>query len=189
MTEAKRREVTVKEGAEFRLEPSAYGDEAQRGPWVERIAALATLEEAVPLLLEWRAAHAADAVTDKDDLWIESKLEAKVAVLRIDSMTNDQIRTETLTFEKVDDVCAAVMDRAAEAGRDVAALEAMVAEFRSTYRPPIMPSSPFMRAETELVEFLMKARERDWYGQSLDELRRARGVVMHKAGLKKERTA
>jgi methane monooxygenase component A gamma chain len=187
MTEATRRQVTVKEGADYRLDPSAYGDEDQRGPWVERIAALTTLAEAVPVLLEWRAEHATAAVTDKDDLWIESKLEAKVAVLRIDSMTNDQMRSETLTFEKVADVCAEVLRRAEEAGRDSAELEAIVAGFRNTYRPPIMPSSPFMRAETELVEFLMKARERDWYGQPLDELRRSRGVIMHKAGSKKER--
>ena len=33
----------------------------------------------------------------------------------------------------------------------------------------------------------MKARELDWYGLSLDELREARGVVMHKSGQKKDR--
>ena len=35
-----KRETTVKEGADFRLDPSPYGDEAKRGPWVARIAAL-----------------------------------------------------------------------------------------------------------------------------------------------------
>jgi hypothetical protein len=49
-----------------------------------------------------------------------------------------------------------------------------------------MPSSPFKRTETELAEVLMKARERDWYGQSLDELRAGRGVVVHKAGKRKK---
>jgi hypothetical protein len=33
----------------------------------------------------------------------------------------------------------------------------------------------------------MKARELDWYGQSLDDLRESRGVVMLKSGSKKER--
>jgi len=32
--------------ADFRLDPSPYGDEAKRGPWVARIAALTTLAEA-----------------------------------------------------------------------------------------------------------------------------------------------
>jgi methane monooxygenase component A gamma chain len=183
-----RRETTpAKEGADFRLDPSPYGDEAKRGPWVERIAALTSLAEAVPVLLQWRTDHAGDGITDKDDLWIEAQLETKVAVLRFDFMTNDQIRTETLTNERVADVCADILLRAEEVGRDVDKLELLVAGFRDRYRPPIMPSSPFMRAETELVEFLMKARELDWYGQSLDELRESRGVVMLKSGSKKER--
>ena len=186
--EAATRQGGTKEGADFRLDPSPYGDEAKRGPWVTRVAALTTLSEAVPLLLEWRATHAGDGFTDKDDLWIEDQLETKVAVLRFDEMTNDRIRTETLTHENVADVCADILRRAEEVGRDVDKLELLVAAFRERYRPPIMPSSPFMRAETELVEFLMKARELDWYGQSLDELRESRGVVMHKSGAKKERT-
>jgi methane monooxygenase component A gamma chain len=182
-----KRETTAKEGADFRLDPSPYGDEAKRGPWVIRIAALATLAEAVPVLLQWRADHAGDGITDKDDLWIEAQLETKVAVLRFDFMTNDQIRTETLTNENVADVCADILRRAEEVGRDVDKLELLVAGFRDRFRPPIMPSSPFMRTETELVEFLMKARELDWYGQSLDQLRESRGVVMLKSGSKKER--
>ena len=181
------RETTAKEGADFRLDPSPYGDEAKRGPWVARIAALTSLAEAVPVLLQWRADHAGDGITDKDDLWIEAQLETKVAVLRFDVMTNDQIRTETLTNENVADVCADILRRAEELGRDPDKLELLVAAFRERYRPPIMPSSPFMRAETELAEFLMKARELDWYGQSLDELRESRGVVMLKSGSKKER--
>jgi len=182
-----RRETTAKEGADFRLDPSPYGDEAKRGPWVARIAALTTLADAVPVLLEWRGDHAGAGITDKDDLWIEAQLGTKVAVLRFDSMTNDQIRTETLTNESVADVSADILRRADEVGRDVDKLELLVAGFRDRYRPPIMPSSPFMRTETELVEFLMKARELDWYGQSLDELRESRGVVMIKSGSKKER--
>ena len=64
-----------------------------------------------------------------------------------------------------------------------------MAAFRRRYRPPIMPSSPFMRAETELAEILMKAREKNWYGQTLDELRGERGVVVHKAGKRKKEGA
>ena len=49
-----------------------------------------------------------------------------------------------------------------------------------------MPSSPFMRTETELAEILMKTRELDWYGQTLDELRESRAVIVHKAGKRKK---
>ena len=62
-------------------------------------------------------------------------------------------------------------------------LEAVVREFRQRYKPPVMPSSPFMRAETELAEVLMKVRELDWYGRSVEELRDSRGVIVHKRGV------
>ena len=175
------------DGAAFRLEPSPYGNKEKRAAWEDRIAGEATsLRGAVALLLAWRADHAADTIADQDDLWIEAKLEAKVAVLRFDVMTNDQIRSETLTDEKVADVCRAALDGAEEAADDPAALEELVAGFRQRYRPPIMPSSPFMRTETELAEILMKAREKNWYGQTLDQLRTERGVVVHKAGKRKK---
>ena len=112
-----------------------------------------------------------------------------MAVLRFDEMTNEQIRTETLTDEKVADVCQAALAAAEDAAGDVEALEELVVSFRQRYRPPIMPSSPFMRAETELAELLMKTREKNWYGQTLDELRVGRGVVVHKAGKKKKETS
>ena len=174
------------EGAEFRLEPSPYGNKEKRASWEARIAdETKSLGSAVALLLAWRADHADDTIADQDDLWIEAQIEHRVAVLRFDEMTSDQIRSETLTDEKVADVCRAAHAAAADAAGDPDKLEELVAEFRQRYRPPIMPSSPFMRAETELAEVLMKARERDWYGQALDELRTGRGVVVHKAGKRK----
>ena len=182
--------VAAPEGAAFRLEPSPYGNKAKRAEWEARIAERTTsLGDAVRLLLEWRADHAGDTISDQDDLWIEAQIEHRVAVLRFDEMTNEQIRTETLTDEKVADVCQAALDAAEDAVGDVEALEQLVSSFRHRYRPPIMPSSPFMRAETELAEILMKQREKNWYGQTLDELRAARGVVVHKAGKRKKEGA
>lgn len=175
-----------KEGAEFRLEPSPYGNKEKRAAWEARVAAeTTTLRDAVALLLQWRADHADDPVTDQDDLFIEAQIEHRVAVLRFDEMTNDQVRSETLTDEKVADVCRAALDDAEDHRDDPEKLEEIVAGFRNRYKPPIMPSSPFMRAETELAEILMKARELNWYDQTLDELRAGRDVVVHKAGKRK----
>jgi methane monooxygenase component A gamma chain len=176
-----------KEGAEFRLEPSPYGNKEKRADWAARVAAGTTsLRDGVAMLLEWRAEHGDDAVTDQDDLFIEAQLEARVAVLRFDEMTNDQVRNETLTDEKVADVCQAALQEADDNKDDPEKLEGIVSEFRNRYKPPIMPSSPFMRTETELAEILMKTRELDWYGQTLDELRESRAVVVHKAGKRKK---
>ncbi|MCA1844796.1 MAG: methane monooxygenase [Actinobacteria bacterium] len=175
------------EGAEFRLEPSPYGNKEKRSSWEARIEAGTTsLRDGVAMLLEWRADHADDTVTDQDDLFIEAQLEARVAVARFDEMTNDQVRSETLTDEKVADVCQAALRDAEDNSDDPDKLEEIVAEFRNRYKPPIMPSSPFMRTETELAEILMKTRELDWYGQTLDQLREGRGVVVHKAGKRKK---
>jgi methane monooxygenase component A gamma chain len=180
----------VKEGADFRLEPSHYGNKAKRAEWEARIeAGTKSLGDAVALLLEWRDEHADDPVSDQDDLWIEAQIEHRVAVARFDEMTNDQIRSETLTDEKVADVCRAALDAAEDVADDREALEELVAAFRRRYRPPIMPSSPFMRAETELAEILMKAREKNWYAETLDELRTQRGVVVHKAGKRKKESS
>ena len=175
-----------REGAEFRLEPSPYGNKAKRTDWEARVAAgTTTLHDATALLLQWRADHGGDTISDQDDLWIEAQIEHRVAVLRFDEMTNDQIRSETLTDEKVADVCRAALAEAEDNADDPEKLEELVAGFRNRYKPPIMPSSPFMRAETELAEIMMKAREKNWYAQSLDELRDGRGVVVHKAGKRK----
>jgi methane monooxygenase component A gamma chain len=145
-----------------------------------------SLGDAVAMLLQWRADHADDTVTDQDDLWIEAQLEARVAVLRFDEMTNDQVRSETLTDEKVADVCQAALRDAEDHADDPDKLEEIVAAFRNRYKPPIMASSPFMRTETELAEIMMKTRELDWYGQTLEELRDTRGVVVLKAGKRKK---
>jgi methane monooxygenase component A gamma chain len=184
---ATRTRAPEKEGAEFRLVPSPYGNKEKRAAWEARIEAGTTsLRDGVAMLLEWRAEHGDDPVTDQDDLWIEAKLEARVAVARFDEMTNDQVRNETLTDEKVADVCQAARRDAEDNASDPNKLEEIVATFRNRYKPPIMPSSPFMRTETELAEIMMKARELDWYGQTLEELRDSRGVAVLKAGKKKK---
>jgi methane monooxygenase component A gamma chain len=177
----------MKEGAEFRLDPSPYGNKEKRAAWEARIeAGTKSLGDGVTMLLEWRSDHADDTIADQDDLWIEAQLESRVAVLRFDEMTNDQVRNETLTDEKVADVRQAALTEAEDNKDDPEKLEEIVAGFRNRYKPPIMPSSPFMRTETELAEILMKARELDWYGHTLDELRENRGVVVHKAGKRKK---
>jgi len=186
MSPERRAAAPVHEGADFRLDPSPYGEGAKRAEWETRIAGYSSLAEAVPVLLEWRDDRKDAAVTDVDDLWIEARLEEKVAVLRFEEMTNDQIRNETLTDEKVLEVIERALEEADEAAQaaDKARLEELVRNFRKRYQPPIMPSSPFMRAETELAERLMKVRDVDWYAESIDELREARGVVVHKKGKK-----
>lgn len=166
-------------GAAFRLEPSPYGNQALRSEWAARADALANLDEAVAALMNYRSDHWGSE--DQNTLWIEARLEERVAVLRLQSMSDEDFRGRTLTGECAKEVCATVAERAAAAGEDYRELERINDEFRRTYKPPIMPTNLFMPAERDLSEKLMTSRTRDWYGKPIEELRAERGVVVHAA--------
>jgi methane monooxygenase component A gamma chain len=169
-------------GAAFRLEPSPFGNQELRAEWVARIDSLRTLPEALECLQEYRLDHSSTSIEEGDVLWIEARLEDKVATLRFEAMTAAEVRSRTLVGESVAEVCADFITRSEAACDDWRALEELCKEFRTRYKPPVMPSSPFLRTETILAELLMRSRSLDWYGQSLEELREERGVIVHKAG-------
>lgn len=170
------------EGAAFRLDPSPFGNSELRKTWQDKAEALGNLPEALNELVAFRKGVADDSLRDQDALWIEARLEERVAVLRFESMTNDEIRSNTLHGERTDEVCADFVARAEANKNDPRELERIAKEFRDRYKPPIMMSAPFMRTETVLAEFLMKARTLDWYDTPLEDLRDQRGVVVHKGG-------
>lgn len=170
-----RRRATV--GAQCRLDASPYGDTALRQEWAATADALPTLPEAVVALQTWRAQH--HGFDDQDSLWIEARLEERVAVLRFESMTGAEIRTRTLTGESVRAVCADALARAEAAGANFFEIERINDEFRSRFKPPIMTTNDFMRTETVLAELLMRHRSLNWFDQPLPQLRAERGVVVH----------
>ncbi|MDZ4235661.1 MAG: methane monooxygenase [Dietzia sp.] len=180
-TRSGRRRARAQEsvGAEFRLEPSPYGNTALRSDWAARADELSDLGDAVATLMKYRSDHWGSE--DQDSLWIEARLEERVAVLRLQSLTDEQFRTRTLTGEDARQVCADVAERVTAAGDDYREIELINDEFRSKYKPPIMPTNLFLPTERDLSEKLMTTRTVDWYGKSLGELREERGVVVHAA--------
>lgn len=176
MTEVRSR----RRGAEPRMDASPFGDREQRLEWASRIAALRRLGDAVEALIDWREKQSHQHLTDKDALWIGARLEDRVAVLRFEERSNEFIRTVTLTGEPIADVRESFERRAAAA--DVDGLEALAAELRRLFKPPIMPSSPYLRLEVVLSEALMKKRSLDWFGPSMVELRARRGAKILKEG-------
>lgn len=170
-----RRRATA--GAQCRLDASPYGDTALRREWAATADALPALPEAVVALQAWREQHR--GFDDQDSLWIEARLEERVAVLRFESMTGAEIRTRTLTGQSVRTVCADVLARAEAAGADFFEIERINDEFRSRFKPPIMATNDFMRTETVLAELLMRHRSLNWFDQPLTRLRAERGVVVH----------
>jgi methane monooxygenase component A gamma chain len=170
-----------RKGAAWQTEFPAFGNPALRQAWAARAAAIVKLEQAVQALVAWREAHASASVRDKDELWIEARLEERVAVLRFDELSHAEIRTRALTGEAVAALQESFESRAAAA--DASELERLAAEWRLRYKPPILPSSPFLKTEVRLSELLMKRRSLNWYGTSLRELRERRGVIVHRTGL------
>ncbi len=167
-------------GAERRTTASPFGDREKRLEWASRIAALGRLDDAVAALIDWREKGSHDHLTDKDALWIGARLEDRVAVLRFEERSNESIRTVTLTGEPIEDVRKSFERRAADADAD--GLEALAAELRRLFKPPIMPSSPYMRLEVVLSTALMKKRSLNWFEPSIAELRARRGARILKEG-------
>lgn len=167
-------------GAERRTEESPFGDREARRGWQERIAAFDKLDDALAALIEWRERHVMSSLRDQNALWIEARLEERVAVLRFQEKSNDAIRTTTLTGEPIASV--QLRFRQAAETADAIELEKLAAEFRLRYKPPVMPSSPFLRVETALSELLMKRRSLNWFEPSIEELRARRGATVIKEG-------
>jgi methane monooxygenase component A gamma chain len=164
-------------GAAPRTEYPPFGDQAGRAAWTDRLAQVTRLAVALELLTDWRAARAAGPLEEADFLWIEARIEDRVAVLRFAELAGEVIETTTLTGESISAVCDGAIAKAKVAD-DSAVLEALVATFRRRYKPPVMPTVPFMRTETELTELLIRNRTRNWYRESLDELRSRRGAAL-----------
>jgi methane monooxygenase component A gamma chain len=172
-----RAEKAVAAGAMPRTEYPPYGDQTLRQKWTDRLAEIQTLRAAVDLLLDWRRENLRDVLDGLDALWIEARIEDRVAVLRFTELTPEAIDTTTLTDEPISGVTERALADAGDTA-DVVTLEAVVAAFRRRYKPPVMPTVPFMRTETALAELLIQRRSKGWFDEPLDELRRRRDAAL-----------
>jgi methane monooxygenase component A gamma chain len=168
-------------GATPRTEYPPFGNQTSRAEWTERLAQVTSLGTALGLLIDWRESRASDPLEEADFLWVESRIEDRVAVLRFAELSGEFIETTTLTGAPIAQTCDAAVAEA-NAAVDVATLEAIVTAFRREYKPPVMPTVPFMRTETELTELLILRRSKGWYDEPLVELRRRRAAVLVNEG-------
>ncbi|ODQ85225.1 hypothetical protein BHQ17_24095 [Mycolicibacterium holsaticum] len=171
------RAIKAAAGAAPRTEYPPFGDQSLRKQWTDRLAEVAALGQALGLLTGWRDARTGNPLEEADFLWIEARIEDKVAVLRFAELSGEYIDTTALTGEPITAVCEAALAQA-RAAADVAALETAIATFRRRYKPPVIPTVPFMRTETELVELLIRRRTKGWYDEPLAELRARRDAVV-----------
>jgi methane monooxygenase component A gamma chain len=164
-------------GATPRTQFPPFGDQELRERWNAKLAQITTLDEALAVLLEWRRGRDTAVIEEADFLWIEARIEDRVAVLRFAELSGETIDATTLTGAPIALACDTALAHA-RAAADVPKLEAVVHNFRRDYKPPIMPTVPFMRTEVQLAELLILRRSKGWYDAPLDELRRRRAATL-----------
>jgi methane monooxygenase component A gamma chain len=154
-----------------------------RDAWVSRISQINTLEKAARTLQQFRLDHTTpfrkSYELDNDYLWIEAKLEEKVAVLKARAFSEEDFRHKTAFGEDAKGVLEGFVSRM-QAAKDKWEAEKIHIGFRQAYKPPIMPVNYFLDGERQLGTRLMELRNLNYYDTSLEELRKQRGVrVVH----------
>ena len=157
-------------------------DNPVRDEWMGTIGQLASLQAAAKALVDFRNDHMTPFRKNYDlELecnWIERKLEEKVALLKDKEITDDSAflnnTVEGKSAQAVADECVAKM----AACTDKMAAEKIHIQFRSANKPPLMPVNVFMDTDRILGTKLMELRNTDYYGESLEELRKRRGITV-----------
>ena len=155
-------------------------DNATRDEWVTKIGALNSVDKAAKFLIDFRKQYTTPLrqsyALELDHLWIESKIEEKVAVLKEQSFKNDQdLMHKCATGEDAAVAAEAARAKMAACG-DKWEAEKIHINFRINYKPPIMPTNYFMDTDRVLGSKLMELRNLNYYEMPLEELRKKRGV-------------
>ncbi|MEE9356129.1 MAG: methane monooxygenase [Methylococcaceae bacterium] len=153
-----------------------------RDEWREKVDALSDLDEGVSFLLNFRKKYLGPFrethELDKENNWIEARIEERVAVLKSEAFSDNQdLMHKTACGDNAAEVCQSFVDRAKTLSGNVD-MTALCEEFRRTCKPPIMPINYFMENERILVEKLMKERADGYYDISLEDLRKRSGATV-----------
>ena len=150
-----------------------------RESWLNKIGQLNTLDKAAATLKQFRIDHTTPFRTtyelDNDYLWIEAKIEEKVAVLKARAFNDEEFRNKTAFGEDAKAVQEGVIAKM-NACNDKWEAEKIHISFRQAYKPPIMPVNNFLDVERVIGTKLMELRNLNYYDTSLEELRKQRGV-------------
>jgi methane monooxygenase component A gamma chain len=154
-------------------------DNAIRREWKSKVDAISSLDKGVEVLKQFRLDHSTpfrkSYDLDIDYLWIEAKLEEKVAVLKANAFSDEDFRNKTATGEDADAVVKAAVAKI-QATNDKWEAEKIHIGFRQAYKPPVLPVNFFLDAERQLGTRLMELRNLNYYDTSLEDLRKQRGV-------------
>jgi methane monooxygenase component A gamma chain len=163
-------------------------DNPIRDEWVAKLGKVTSVKAATQFIQDFRKAHTTPLRTehtlDLDYLWIESKIEEKLAVLRGDAFVDEDLLNLCTTGEAAGMVVkhwAQKMEKAT----DKYSAEKLLIQFRQLYKPPVMPVNYFFTADTQMGSRLMELRNTNYYATSLPDLRKERGVKVLHLGVSK----
>ncbi len=154
-------------------------DNHVRDEWTAKIGQLHTLAKGVKFLTEFRKKHTTP-LRETFDLeldwgWIECKIEEKVALLKHAELDDNQFLNNCTCGANAQEVADAVVAKMDACDNKYEA-EKLHINFRTDYKPPVMPTNVFMDTDRLLGVKLMELRNTNYYALSLEELRKERGV-------------
>jgi len=154
-------------------------DNPIRSEWVNKISGLKSLAEGHAFLKNFRTKHVSVFKTDfsleLDWLWIELKIEEKVAVLKQAEFNDNQLLNHCTCGADAQTVADQAL-AAMAACEDKYEAERIHINFRLACKPPVMPVNFFLDTDRQLGTKLMELRNTDYYALPLEELRKMRGV-------------
>lgn len=154
-------------------------DNPTRNAWMAKIATLDTLAKAHAFITDFRAKHMSPFKTDwsleLDGLWIELKIEEKLALLKHKEFNDTQLLNNCTCGANAQQVANEVIGKM-EACEDMYEAERIHINFRLACKPPVMPVNVFLDTDRQLGTKLMELRNTDYYALPLEELRKKRGV-------------
>ena len=156
-----------------------------RSEWLEKIGALNNVKDATAFIQDFRKKNTGPFRTsyalDVDYLFIEAKIEERLAVLKAASFAAADLFSKATTGEAAQAVADAWIAKI-DAEKDKFAAEKILITFRQLYKPPVLPVNVFFKVDTYLGSRLMELRNTDYYADSLEELRKKRGVKVLSLG-------
>ncbi len=160
-------------------------DNPVRSEWLKKIAMLKTVKDSTAFIQDFRVKNTSPFRTsyalDVDYLFIEAKIEEQLALLKAKEFSAADLFSKATTGEVAQAVADSYMAKI-DAEKDKFAAEKILMSFRQLYKPPVLPVNVFFKVDTYLQSRLMELRNTDYYADSLEELRKKRGVKVLKLG-------
>ncbi len=154
-------------------------DNPTRNAWMAKIATLDSVAKGHAFLTDFRAKHMSPFKTDwtleLDGLWIELKIEEKLALLKHKEFNDNQLLNNCTCGANAQQVANEVIAKM-DACNDMYEAERIHINFRLACKPPVMPVNVFLDTDRQLGTKLMELRNTDYYALPLEELRKRRGV-------------